>query len=96
MCKNAFELKKIQAVVERVAPKKDRSKSLIIFGLPETKESLEARVSGIFLDHIQEKLKILSCEGVGKDTSERVRPVKFTLSSSDQVRSILSKTCREV
>ena len=29
---------------------------------------------------------------VGKDTSERVRPVKFTLSSSDQAHTILSKT----
>ena len=91
-CKNAFAPKKIQAAVKRVALKEDRSKSLIIFGLPETEEKLDAQVSGILLDHLKEKLKILSCKRVGKDTSERVRPVKFTLSSSDQARTILSKT----
>ncbi|XP_063678168.1 uncharacterized protein LOC134814060 [Bolinopsis microptera] len=37
-------------------------------------------------------MKILSCKRAGKDTSERVRPVKFTFSSSDQARTILSKT----
>ena len=91
-CKNAFAPKKIQAAVKRVALKEDRSKSLIIFGLPETEENLDAQVSGILLDHLKEKLKILSCKRVGKDTSERVRPVKFTLSSSDQAHTILSKT----
>ena len=93
-CKNAFAPKKIQAAVKRVALKEDRSKSLIIFGLPETEENLDAQVSGILLDHLKEKLKILSCKRVGKDktTSERVRPVKFTLSSSYQARTILSKT----
>ena len=89
-CKNAFAPKKIQAAVKRVALEDDRSKSLIIFGLPG--ENLDAKVSGILLDHLNEKLKILRCKRVGKDTSERVRPVKFILSSSDQARTILSKT----
>ena len=68
--RNAFATKKIQAAVKRVAIKEDRSKSLIIFGLPETEEKLDAQVSGILLDHLKEKLKILSCKRVGKDTSE--------------------------
>jgi len=92
-CKNAFAPKKIQAAVKRVALEEDRSKSLIIFqGLPETEEKLDAQVSGILLDHLNEKPKILGCKRVGKDTSERIRPVKFILSSSDQARTILSKT----
>ena len=52
-CKNAFALKKIQAAVKRVALKEDQSKSLIIFGLPETEENLDAQLSGILLYHVE-------------------------------------------
>ena len=41
----------------RVALKEDRSKSLIIFELPETEENVHAKVSGILLDHLNEKPK---------------------------------------
>ena len=59
--KNAFAPKKIQAAVKRVALEEDRSKSLIIFGLPETEENLHAQAFGILLDHLNEKPKLLSC-----------------------------------
>ena len=78
--------------MKRVALEEDRSKSLIIFGLPEAEENLHAQVSGILLDHLNEKPKLLSCKRIGKDTRERVKPVKLTLYSSEQARTILSKT----
>ena len=67
--KNAFVSRQIQAAVKRVALEEDRSKSLIFFGLPETEENLHAKVSGILLDNLYEKPRILSCKRVGKDTS---------------------------
>ena len=91
-CKNAFAPKKIQAAVKRVAVEEDRGKNLMIFGLPETDENLEAIVSGILSNHLNEKPKIISCELVGRDATERVKPVKLTFSSQDQARIILSKS----
>ncbi len=54
-------------------------------------EILESKVSEV-LNHLNEKPKLLNCCRIGKRAVVSVRPVKFTLSSSDQVWQILQKT----
>ena len=84
-----FGPKKIQAAVKRVALEEDRSKSLIIFGLPETEENVHAQVSGILLDHVNEKPNFLSFKRIGMDTSERVKLVKLALYSSESQNKLV-------
>ncbi len=91
-CAQALAPNKMQAAIKKAANEEDRSKNLMIFGLPEVNdEDLNSRVSEV-LQHLNEKPRIVSCCRVGKGTTKGVKPVKFTLSASDSVRQILGKT----
>ncbi len=91
-CSKALAPTKIKAAMKKAAADEDRSRNLVIYGLPEEEEEiLENRVTEV-LGNLNEKPKILNCCRIGKDTADRIKPVKFTLSSPDFVRQILSKT----
>ncbi len=91
-CNRALAPKKMKVAMKKVSEDEDRSKNLIIYGLKEDDdETPETKVSEV-LNHLNEKPKISNCCRVGKESIGKVRPVKFTLSSSDLVRQILRKT----
>ncbi len=91
-CSKALAPTKMKSAIKRAAVEEDRSKNLIIYGLPEEdKEIPESRVLQV-LDQLNEKPRILSCCRLGKVTADKVRPLKFSVSSSDFVRQILNKT----
>ena len=91
-CKTALAPKRIQAAVEKVAEKSDRSRNVIIYGVQEQKdEVLENRVNEI-LAEIDEKPRVQNCCRIGLVKSEQnCRLVKFTLSSNDHVKQVLTK-----
>ena len=83
--------KKICAAVRTVSEKVDRSHNVIVYGLKEsTCENLEVEISKV-LAGIDERPTIMDCCRVGVSKQERLRPVKFTLRSSDMVKQILRK-----
>ncbi len=91
-CNKALAPRKIKVAMKKVSEDEDRSRNLMIYGLKEDDdEILESKVSEV-LNHLNEKPKLLNCCRIGKKAVVSVRPVKFTLSSSDQVRQILRKT----
>ena len=90
-CSAALAPKKICAAVRTVSEKVDRSHNVIVYGLEEsTCENLEAEISKV-LTEIDERPTIMDCCRVGVSKQERLRPVKFTLRSSDMVKQILRK-----
>ena len=90
-CSAALAPKKICAAVRTVSEKVDRSHNVIVYGLKESScENLEAEISKV-LAEIDERPTIMDCCRVGVSKQERLRPVKFTLRSSDMVKQILRK-----
>ncbi len=91
-CSKALAPKKMKVAMKKVAEEEDRSKNLIIYGLKqEDDEIIEDKVSEV-LGHLNEKPKFFNCSRIGRATADRVKPIKFTLSSSDLVWQILRKT----
>ena len=82
----------IKEVVKSVVQEEDRSKNLMIFGLPEQEnEELSNAVSEVLLA-IGEKPRVEACR-VGKENSAKtMRPVKVTAASSTIVNQILAKS----
>ena len=85
----------VKSVVKTVVEEEDRSRSLMIFGLAESgKENLNDKVTAVLQD-IGEKPRFEACRlgapGSSDDT-EKVRPVKVTVSSSLIASQILSKS----
>jgi hypothetical protein len=83
----------IKTVVQTVV-QEDRSKNLIIFGLPEqNNEELNKEVCEV-LQTIGEKPRIEACR-IGRQRSEKnIRPVKVTAASSTVISQILAKSRR--
>ena len=79
----------LKTVVKTVVAEEDRSRNLLVFGLPDDEEEqLEERISEV-LETVGQKPKI-EVEGLGKKkTSTSTRPVKVRLSSSLIVHQIL-------
>ncbi len=91
-CTAALAPKKIQAAVKKVAEKNDRSRNVVIYGVPEkNSEELEKCVEDI-LAEIEEKPRVQHCCRIGLAKPEKCRPIKFTLSSQDHVNQVLRKT----
>ena len=97
-CRSAFAPKKIQKVMEKVTNKPvdtgpDRSKNLMVFGLPEcedeTESALKCEVESV-LDELGEKPKI-EVKRVGLKRGERERPVIVKLQSREMLLSLLQK-----
>ena len=81
----------LKTVVETVIAEEDRSRNLIVFGLPEGDgEELETKVSEIF-EEIGQKPK-LEAQRIGKKKTDSAttRPVKVCVSSSLIVQQILA------
>ena len=83
--------KTLKKVVKSVVEEEDRSRNVIIFGLPEEKEeNVCDQVQDIF-EEIGLK-PTLQASRVGKTTEEKAkRPVKVSLSSASTVYQILSQ-----
>ena len=86
-----FDQRILKSVVKDVVAEGDRSRNLMIFGLPEESyEQICDRISEIFLE-LDEKPKIETTRLGKKISSDFKRPVKVTLTSSTIVEQILSK-----
>ena len=93
-CSTALSPKNIVAAVQKVAREDDRSKEILVFGVAEEKgECATAKVAKI-LDHLEEKPKFQQCRRIGQQRENTVRPIKFSVRSTDIVYQILSKAKR--
>ena len=96
-CSANMTPKRIEAAVQKVADREERSKNIIIYGLEEkTEEQLQNRVEEV-LAAIGEKPLVKDCCRVGlKRETTTTRPIKFSLSSSAHVFQVLrnAKTLR--
>ena len=82
-CSSALTPKKIEAAVQKVAEKEERSRNVIVYGLEETiQEDVQEKVQTILGD-IDEKPLISDCCRIGIQKAGATRPVRFTMSSSD-------------
>jgi len=85
----------LKKVVQSVVQQEDRSRNLMVFGIPETeKENLTELVQDVFQDiGIKPTLETVSRLGkAGKENTKR--PVKVTLSSPSVAHQILSQARR--
>ena len=90
-CSDALAPQRIASVVSKVNREEDRSSNVVVFGLAEEEhENLDAKVN-VLLDHLEEKPLVMNCCRLGNATSTRVRPIKFSVKSSDIVYQILNK-----
>ena len=87
----SLEPESLNSVVKQVVEDTDRSRSLMVFGLPEEDdEKICERISSVF-EAIGEKPRFEACR-LGKQKSsdqDKVRPVKVTFSSATTVYQIL-------
>ena len=82
----------IKQVVQTVYQEEDRSKNLIIFGLPEQQnEDLSELVNEVFQE-IGVKPRVESCRVGRRRSGNTIRPVQVTAASSTTVTQILSKS----
>ncbi|KAL5254356.1 hypothetical protein ACHWQZ_G013964 [Mnemiopsis leidyi] len=80
----------LKTVVKTVVAEEDRSRNLLVFGLPDEEgEELEARISEV-LEEVGQKPKVEVQRLGKKKTSTTTRPVKVRLSSSLIVHKILA------
>ena len=89
----SLEPERLNSVVRQVVEDTDRSRSLMVFGLPEeADEKLCDKVSSVF-GAIDEKPRFEACRlGKQKSSVQGVaRPVKVTLSSTSTAHHILTK-----
>ncbi len=64
---------------------------MVVFGLAEEEhEDLNSKVK-VLLEQLEEKPQVMNCSRIGKAKSDRARPIKFSVSSSNIVYQILSK-----
>jgi len=81
---------KLKKVVQEAVIVDDRSKNVVIFGLPEeTSENLDDKITDLF-GEIEEKPSFEATR-VGTVSDEKSRPVKVYLRNSDIVRRLLGK-----
>ena len=83
----------LKSVVMKVAEEEDRSRSLMVFGLPEEgDEELQDKVSAVFQEFGEKPRLDASRLGEKKDNAARARPVRVTLYSAATAKNILAKT----
>ena len=93
-CSEALAPRKIAAVVKSVGEKEDRSKNVIVFGVPEVdSESVDSKVVDM-LERLDQKPKVSACRRIGKSTSATARPICFRVESSSTVTAILQRAKR--
>ena len=98
-CKEqVFSSEALTRVVRNVVEEEDRSRNVVIFGLPEEdNEKLNDKVAEVF-ESIGHKPKTEACRVGRKKSTDSARPVKVKLSSSLTVDHLLAsaKTLRTV
>ena len=83
----------LKSVVRKVAEEDDRSRSLMVFGLPEEgDEQLHDKVSAVFQEFGEKPRMEASRLGEKKGSAERARPVRVTLYNAATAKQILAKT----
>ena len=83
----------LTSVVRKVAEEEDRSRSLMVFGLPEEgDEQLHDTVSAVFQEIGEKPRMEASRLGEKKDNAARSRPVRVTLFNAATTKLILAKT----
>ena len=93
-CAAALAPRKLTAAIKTVAENEDRKRNIIIYGIKEEEnEAISAKVEEV-LAEIDEKPIIKDCCRVGNIKEECIRPVKFSLSSTDMVQQVLRKAWR--
>ena len=88
-CATALSPKIIQKAVKRASVAGDRDRNLIIHGVDG--EDLTAKVGNIF-SQLGEKPLVTAPLRVGTVQSEKIIPVKISLSSQDSVYQLLKKS----
>ena len=83
----------LKSVVHNVLGEEERSRSLMVFGLPEEgDEQLRDKLSAVFQE-IGQKPRLEAIRlGEKKDNATRARPVRVTLYNTSTAKQILAKT----
>ena len=90
-CSDAFAPKRIQTVVRKVAVKEETMKNVIIYGLSETEgEDTKEKVEQVLTD-LGERPVVRDCTRLGARKENAVRPVKFSVASSDHAAQVIRK-----
>lgn len=81
----------VKLAVKSAVEEEDRTRNLMMFGVPEhSEETLETQAS-VILEQVEEKPRITDCYRIGMAKEGATRPIKVTLSSSDGVQRVLRK-----
>ena len=78
--------------MKSAADRDDRKKNVIIYGVSETEGEVVANQIEEVLSQLNEKPMIKDCCRIGFKKPEAVRPIKFTVNSSDMAMQILHKS----
>ena len=90
-CSAALEPRKIVSAVRKVAEREDRSKNVIVFGVPEEQEETVDNKVKLLLEKLEEKPHTANCCRIGQSKPGISRPIRFKVQSSDSVYQILRK-----
>ena len=90
-CSEAFAPKRIQTVVRKIAVKEETMKNVIVYGVSETEgEDVRSKVEHVLAD-IGEKPVVRDCSRLGSRKEGAVRPIRFTVGSSDHAAQVIRK-----
>jgi len=93
-CTAAFSPKNIATAIKKITNEEDRSSEIVVFGVAEEQdECTTSKVKGI-LEKLEEKPHIRDCRRIGQRATGAVRPIKFSVKSSDIVYQLLRKANR--
>ena len=93
-CSAALEPRKIASAVRKVAEGEDRSKNVIVFGVPEEQEEVVDNKVKLLLEKLEEKPHTTECCRIGQSKPGLPRPIRFKVKSLDSVHQILRKAKR--
>jgi len=88
----AISQESVKTIVQAVVQEEDRSRSFMVFNLPEEeKEQLCSKV-GEVLQELDEKPRLEACRlGPRSEDNTKIRPVKVMLSNTTAVNQVLAK-----
>ncbi len=86
----SFTEETLKKVVQEAEAGEDRSRNIVVFGIEEeTGEDQGSKVTAVFSE-ISEK-PIFEAARIGRESAEKIRPIKVSFRSSDTVHQILVK-----
>jgi hypothetical protein len=95
-CSAALAPRNIVSAVKNVTESEDRSRNVVVFGLPEEQEeNLDSKVN-LLLEQLDEKPLVTDCRRIGQKSQHKPgagvsRPIRFKVKSSETVYQILRK-----